>query len=92
VSLEVIKSAIDQRYSKWASPDNNNADTPVKLWRAEPERFAIQLAVVEESNEKVTIGQSLAQPLPTVEKTKVRATGPKKLIHMMFENSDCRKE
>lgn len=92
VSLEVIKSAVDQRYSKWALPDNGNADTPVKLWRVEPEKFAIQLAVVEESNKNMTLGQSLAHPLPTVEKTKVRAPGPKQLIYMMFENSDCRKE
>jgi hypothetical protein len=81
VSLEAIKSAIDQRYSKWALPDNNNAATPVKLWRIEPEKFAIQLAVVEESNENMTLGQSLAQPLPTVGKTKVRASGPKQVIY-----------
>jgi hypothetical protein len=41
-SLEALKSAIDERYGKWAQ--SGNADLPVKLWRVEPEKFAIQLS------------------------------------------------
>lgn len=38
-----VKAAIDERYGKWANASNSTA--PVKLWRVEPEKLAIQLAV-----------------------------------------------
>lgn len=43
VPLDNIKAAIDERYGKWAVPEFLNS--PLKLWRVEPEKFAIQLSV-----------------------------------------------
>jgi hypothetical protein len=42
VSEEEIKTALDRRYSKWATP-------LAKLWRVEPEKFVIQLATINDS-------------------------------------------
>lgn len=41
VPIDEIGSTIDGRYGKWALA--TNATSPVKLWRVEPEKFAIQL-------------------------------------------------
>jgi hypothetical protein len=45
VSVEEIKVALDQRYGKWGRADNGR----IKLWRVEPEKFAIQLATIDDS-------------------------------------------
>ncbi len=45
VRLADVKAAIDERYGKWAYAGND--DIPVKLWRVEPEKFAIQLSVAD---------------------------------------------
>ncbi|GEM_PF-2199364 len=42
VSVEAIKEAIDTEYGKWALSDF--AKSPIKLWRVQPEKFAIQLS------------------------------------------------
>jgi hypothetical protein len=42
VSMDDLKSAIDERYGKWAFANNNTA--PVKLWRVQSEKFSIQLS------------------------------------------------
>jgi hypothetical protein len=46
ISLEHLKSAIDEKYGKWAS--RNNATATVKLWRVEPENFSIQLSAISD--------------------------------------------
>jgi hypothetical protein len=51
VSIDDIKMSIDERYGKWALVSNGTE--PVKLWRVEPEKFAIQLAVHEDGVKQV---------------------------------------
>jgi hypothetical protein len=41
VSTADLKAAIDKRYGQWAFASNDTS--PVKLWRVQPEKFAIQL-------------------------------------------------
>src|SRR5262245_48392311 len=43
IAINDIKAAIDERYGKWATSDFRSS--PVKNWRVESERFAIQLSV-----------------------------------------------
>jgi hypothetical protein len=50
VSLNDIKAALDQRYGKWGRADNGR----MKLWRVEPERFAIQLTTIDDSLREVS--------------------------------------
>lgn len=50
ISLDDIKAAIDERYGKWALPGFENSG--MKLWRVEPEKFAIQLSVADKADEK----------------------------------------
>jgi hypothetical protein len=45
-----VSGAIDERYGKWAVPEF--ANSPVRIWRVQPERFAIQLSVVNKKDEK----------------------------------------
>jgi hypothetical protein len=47
VSVDDLRTALDRRYGKWARADNNTLS--VKLWRVEPEKFAIQLATIDDS-------------------------------------------
>jgi hypothetical protein len=56
VSVDDIKAAIDQHYEKWARTDF--ANSPVKLWRVEPEKFAIQLSVAGKEDEKKNIADA----------------------------------
>lgn len=51
VSMGDLKAAIDERCGKWALP--SNATAPVKLWRVEPGKFAIQLSEVDKQKLKV---------------------------------------
>jgi hypothetical protein len=50
IPLDDIKAAIDERYGKWAVPEFVNS--PLKIWRVEPEKFAIQLSVASKKDEK----------------------------------------
>jgi len=52
IPVEDVKAAIDEHYGKWALPLNDDAAGPVKLWRVEPEKFAIQLSVADKKDEK----------------------------------------
>ena len=49
-----VKAAIDERYGKWAVPLEDPSG-PVKLWRVQPEKFAIQLSVGDKTTEKMNI-------------------------------------
>ena len=55
ISLDDIKAAIDERYGKWAVSEFVNS--PVKIWRVEPEKFAIQLNVASKKDEKRNIAE-----------------------------------
>jgi hypothetical protein len=50
ISLDDLNSAIDERYGKWAVPGFEKPQH--RLWRVEPEKFAIQLAVADKSDKK----------------------------------------
>jgi hypothetical protein len=42
VSIDELRATINGRYGKWAFIDRENS--PVRVWRVEPERIAIQLS------------------------------------------------
>jgi len=86
-SIEDLKASIDERYGKWAKDDNRTS--PVKLWRVEQEKFAIQLAVVDKGLERMTLGQALAQPLGQQEKGSVAEEGMKRVIYLSFPGTKC---
>jgi hypothetical protein len=58
VPLADVKAAIDERYEKWAYPKNDDTAMPVKLWRVEPEKFAIQLSVAGKKDEKMNFAEA----------------------------------
>lgn len=58
VPLADVKAAIDEHYGKWAYAKNGDATMAVKLWRVEPEKFAIQLSVADKKDEKMNIAEA----------------------------------
>ena len=56
IPFEDIASAIDARYTRWAKPDFAHA--PPRLWRVEPEKFAIQLSVAGREDEKSNVAEA----------------------------------
>lgn len=56
VSVDAIKSAIDERYAKWQNTELSSS--PVKLWRVEPEQFTIQLSVASGGDEKRKVAEA----------------------------------
>jgi hypothetical protein len=58
IPVEDVRAAIDERYGKWALPSNDDAAVPIKLWRVEPEKFAIQLSVGDKKTEKMNIADA----------------------------------
>ncbi len=58
VPLADVKAAIDERYGKWALPSNDDAGVSLRLWRVEPEKFAIQLSVADKKDEKRNIAEA----------------------------------
>ena len=88
VSIQEIKAAIDQRYGKWALAENDDTSVLVKLWRVEPEKFAIQLAVVDKDMEAMTLGQTLSQGPRQREKVKASEVIAQ-VIYLAFSGSNC---
>ncbi len=56
VPFDEIESAIDERYAKWAKRDV--ANSTLKLWRVEPEKFAIQLSVADRKDDKRNVAEA----------------------------------
>jgi hypothetical protein len=56
ISVNDVRAAIDERYGKWAVPEF--ANSPLKIWRVEPEKFAIQLSVASKKDEKRNIADA----------------------------------
>jgi hypothetical protein len=56
VSLDAVEAAIDERYKKWALADF--VKSPLRLWRVEPEKLAIQLSVADKKDEKRNIAEA----------------------------------
>jgi hypothetical protein len=50
VSMDAVEAAIDERYKKWALADF--AKSPLRLWRVESEKLAIQLSTGDKKDEK----------------------------------------
>ena len=85
VPVRDIKAELDQRYGSFAKP--GSPTSPVKLWRVEPERIAIQLAVVDEDKE--------AGPLKSRKQGEATADdgrdirGKRQVIYLPFAGSQC---
>ena len=56
IPVHDISAAIDERYGKWAVPESEKST--LKIWRVEPERFAIQLSVASKKDEKRNIADA----------------------------------
>jgi hypothetical protein len=56
VSVDDLAAAIDEQYGKWTVPHFEKG--PLRLWRVEPENFAIQLAVLDKRDEKRGVAES----------------------------------
>ena len=56
VSLEDIQAAVNERYGKWAVTELTK--TQLRVWRVEPEKFAIQLAAFSKKDEKRNLGEA----------------------------------
>ncbi len=50
VSIDDLAASIDVDYAKWAVPAFEKG--PLRLWRVEPEKFAIQLVALDKKDEK----------------------------------------
>jgi hypothetical protein len=57
IPVQDVRAAIDERYGRWALPLDDPSG-PVKLWRVEPEKFAIQLSVADKKDEKMNIADA----------------------------------
>jgi hypothetical protein len=56
IPIDDIKAAINERYGKWALPES--ANSPIKIWRVDPEKFAIQLSVASKKDEKRNVAEA----------------------------------
>ena len=56
IPLGDIRAAIDEHYGKWAVPEI--ANSPLRTWRVEPEKFAIQLSIATKKDEKRNIAEA----------------------------------
>lgn len=89
VSVDELKTSIDEQYGKWALADN--ATLPVKLWRVEPERFAISLAVTKDRKmpPDEAKANAIAQAFDPRERSNVAEGGMKTVIYMAFTDTKC---
>jgi len=50
VPFDRIKAALDDRYEQWSAKDAGSS--VLRVWRVEPQKFSIQLAVADKADEK----------------------------------------
>jgi hypothetical protein len=48
IPVDEIRNALDERYGKWAV----SAAAPLRVWRVEPDKFAIQLSVADKNDQE----------------------------------------
>jgi len=89
VPTEEIRAAIDQKFGKWAAAANSDPSVLVKLWRVEPQKFAIQLAPVDKKGELMTLGQALSQPLTDKRVGSANSVVAKQVIYLAFADRKC---
>lgn len=91
VSKDDLKVAIDKEYGQWGQP--GNASSPAKLWRVEPEQFAIQLAVTEDRTKKATreerSGEAIARAVDPRKRSNIAEGGLAQVIYIAFTNKAC---
>jgi hypothetical protein len=91
VPLEALKASIDDRFGKWALP--SNATSPVKLWRVESEKFAIQLSVTEDRTKEATSEEKYADAISHAvdprRRTNIAEGGMGQVIYIAFTNTKC---
>jgi hypothetical protein len=90
VSIDDLKAAIDQRWGKWKYADN------AKLWRVEPQKFAIQLGVTADRTKGATRAEKRAyafcQAFGYGERSNAAAAGMPEVIFIAFVGSQCNSE
>lgn len=59
VSIDGIRSAIDEHYKEWAV--NDHVGPSLYAWRVGPEKFAIQLTVASKEDEKRNVAEAGAK-------------------------------
>jgi hypothetical protein len=91
VSTDEIKAALDQRYGKWALADF--ATSSVKLWRVQPEKFAISLTITDDRTKEVKRDEAfafaLSQVLEGSERSNIAEGGLKQVIYLAFSGEKC---
>jgi len=91
VSIDQLKASIDSRYGKWALAEN--ASSPVKLWRVESEKFAIQLAETKGRSKSLTKDQArvdaIGRGLGYGDRSDVTEAGMKQVIYIAFSGTKC---
>lgn len=91
VSMDDLKVAIDREYGQWGQP--GNANLPVKLWRVDPEQFAIQLAVTEDRTKKASREErsatAIARAVDPRKRSNVAEGGMAQVIYIAFTNKAC---
>jgi hypothetical protein len=80
VSMDAVASAVNQRFAEWAFNTHASSNN-IKLWRVEPEKFAIQLALW---NEEETLS---SKHKPAKDKG-----GVPQLIFEAFTGTKCNRE
>jgi hypothetical protein len=56
VPADAIQAAVNDPYKNWALAEF--ANSPVNIWRAEPEKMAIPLSVVDKQDEKSNVAEA----------------------------------
>jgi hypothetical protein len=91
VSLNDLKAAIDEQYGRWALP--SGADSPMKLWRVEPKRFAIQLSVTKDRTREATSEEKYADAISHIvdqrKRSNIAEGGMGQVIYIAFTNVKC---
>lgn len=54
IPVDEIRNALDERYGKWAV----SMAIPLRVWRVEPDNFAIQLSVADKNDQKRNIADA----------------------------------
>lgn len=91
VSLDDLKASIDEQYGKWAL--SSNSSSPVKLWRVESEKLAIQLSVTTDRTKELTREEKNAyvfgQLFDKRGMSNVAEGGMPQVIYIAFTDTKC---
>ncbi len=89
VPFEEVHAAIDRKYAAFAVPMSSAPQAPFKLWRVEPQKFAIQLSKGTEQADRENWADAFSKHSKSGAKADTSPVTGLDVIYLRFKDTPC---